>query len=178
MVLADLDTFLQDHAANERKVSGSAMGMVTHHPDKAELVDALIEVAQEELEHFIAVYALLKARGVPLSQDKPDPYVGALRRAIRQKETDLYLRDRLILFAIIEARGCERFTLLHRALPEGHELKAFYGDLAASEARHHATYLRLARLYFDKEAVDRRLEQLLDLEAEIHAALPLSPALH
>ena len=83
-VLADLDTFLQDHAANERKVSGSAMMMLTHHPDLAELVDAMVEVAREEMEHFIAVYKLLRERGVPLAQDKPDPYVGALRRAIRQ----------------------------------------------------------------------------------------------
>ena len=62
-VIADLDTFLQDHAANERKVSASAMTLAVHYPHRRPLVDAMVRLAREELEHFARVYDLLIARG-------------------------------------------------------------------------------------------------------------------
>ena len=33
VVLADFETFLQDHAAAEKKASGMAMSMLSHYPD-------------------------------------------------------------------------------------------------------------------------------------------------
>src|SRR5262249_55228150 len=50
-VLRDFDSFLQDHANCERKASGSAMNMVSHYPDRKELVSAMIDLAREELQH-------------------------------------------------------------------------------------------------------------------------------
>jgi tRNA-(ms[2]io[6]A)-hydroxylase len=47
------------------------------------------------------------------------------------------------------------------------ELAEFYGSLFASEARHHATYVELARLFDRTGEVDRRLEELAAAEAEI-----------
>lgn len=177
LVRHDLDAFLQDHAANERKVSGSALRLAVQHPERTELVDTLIDVAHEELEHFRLIYRLLKARGVPLGRDTSDPYTGRLHRAVRTADVDRFLLDRLVLFAIIEARGGERFALVAEGLDDP-ELCATYAALARAEARHHALYLRLARAYFEPALVHERLAALLALEAEVAAALPLRPALH
>lgn len=176
VALDNLDAFLQDHAANERKVSQSALQLAVQHPDDQELVVTMIDLAQEELDHFRRVHALLMARGKGLGHDTADPYMGQLRRAVRQSDRDGYLLDRLLLFAIIEARGCERFHMLSQGL-EDPELRAFYRELTQSEARHHATYLELARRH-DRDRADARLDTLLDLEAEVARSLPLTPRLH
>lgn len=177
LVLDNLDTFLQDHAANERKVSGSALTLAVQHPHKERLVSTLIDIAREELDHFAQIHDVLRARGQHLAYDAPDPYMTALRRRVRKADVESYLLDRLILFAIVEARGCERFSLLERALQPG-PLKTLYSDLVRSEARHHAVYLDLAREYFDRERVSTRLDELLDIEADAIRDLPLRPALH
>lgn len=177
LVEENLDAFLQDHAANERKVCTSALQLVTHHPEREELANELVEVAHEELDHFRRVHALLRERGQRLGVDTPDPYMTRLRRAIRQADVDDYLRDRLLLFAIIELRGAERFKLLSEHLTDP-DLKAFYTELYRSEAGHYALYLRLARRYFPREAVDARFRELIDLESEVLAELPLKPSLH
>ena len=46
-VLNNFDTFLLDHAANERKASSMAMSMVAHYPDRTELTRALIDLARD-----------------------------------------------------------------------------------------------------------------------------------
>lgn len=172
-----LDAFLQDHAANERKVSHSAMTLAAQHPDREALVEAMIAIAKEELEHFEQVFRLLQSRGVSLAHDAPDPYMGRLFKSVKTPDAEAYLLDRLLLFGIVEARGCERFSLVGEALDDP-ALAGFYRELAASEARHHATYLTLARRYFDRDRVDGRLDTLLDREAEIAASMPVAPRLH
>ena len=177
IVLTDLDAFLQDHAANERKVSGSALTLAVQHPEKDRLVSALIGVAREELEHFARIYEVLRSRGCHLAHDTPDPYMTALFRQVRKPDVNAYLLDRLVLYAIIEARGCERFALLQAALQPG-RLKDIYAELIRSEARHHALYLELARAYFDRDRVSARLDELLDIEASVIRNLPLRSVLH
>lgn len=176
-VCADVDAFLQDHAANERKVSHSALTLAVQHPTRKPLVDAMIALAREELGHFAQVYDRLVARGKTLAQDAPDPYMGALHRLVRTGDVDAYLVDRLIAFAVVEARACERFALLARALPDP-ALRAFYADLTRAEARHHALFLRLAHEYAPSDAVAARLAEVLDAEAAILASLPVRAALH
>ena len=51
-VLQDFDSFLVDHAANERKASAMAMTMVAHYPDRTRLVAEMVDLALEELTHF------------------------------------------------------------------------------------------------------------------------------
>jgi len=46
-VLSDFNAFLNDHAANERKASAMAMSMVTHYPDKPDVLTAMIDLALE-----------------------------------------------------------------------------------------------------------------------------------
>ena len=61
-VMADFDTFLQDHADCERKANGMMMSMVAKYPDRVEIIPLLIETALEELEHFRDVYELMQSR--------------------------------------------------------------------------------------------------------------------
>jgi tRNA-(ms[2]io[6]A)-hydroxylase len=175
-VLSDFDSFLRDHASCERKASGSALNFASHYPDRKELVGAMIELAREELAHFSAVYGHMAARGLILGPDRKDPYVLRLTKEYR-KVSEEYFLDRLLVAGILEARGCERFGLVAKALPAG-SLKDFYAEIARSEVRHQDLYLRLARLYFPSGALDSRLEELLACEARIIADLPPRAALH
>ena len=176
-VRGDVDGFLQDHAANERKVSGSALQLAVQHPERRALVDAMVAMAREELEHFARVYALLGSRGRGLALDAPDPYMGALRALVRTGDAGTFLLDRLLVFGVVEARACERFGLLAEGLAEL-ELRAFYGDLTRAEARHHALFVRLAQDVAPRDAVAARLAEVLDAEAAIVDALPIRAALH
>jgi tRNA-(ms[2]io[6]A)-hydroxylase len=177
VAIADLDAFLQDHAHNERKVSASAMQLAIQHPSRRQLVIAMIDLAIEELHHFKRVHRLLTGRGQTLGQDIADPYMGPLRRLVRKPDSEAFLLDRLLLYAVVEARGCERFTMLAEALDPG-PVQALYADLSVAERRHHELFLALAGDYFDADQIARRLGELLDAEAEICRRLPLRPALH
>lgn len=175
-VLADFDSFLNDHAAAEKKASGMALSMALHYNDRPDIVAAMADLAVEELDHFRAVVRLLHQRGLQLARDRKDPYVNALRAAVRSGREQYFL-DRLLLGAVVEARGCERFGLIAEALSAG-ELKTFYAAIAASEARHQGLFEHLARAHFPARAVDARLSEWLDIEAGIIAAQPVRAALH
>ena len=175
-VLADLDAFLLDHAANERKASASALALVAHYPDRRELVERLIALAIEELEHFRTVNEQIAARGRTLAPDVRSEYLRRLAAEFREGSGPYFL-DRLATAAVVEARGCERFGLVAGALPDG-DLKGFYRELARSEVRHHELYLRLAETYFPAAEVRTRLEEILTLEARIVEALPIRAALY
>ena len=175
-VLADLDAFLLDHAANERKASAAALALVAHYPDRPELVARCIALAREELAHFEEVVRRVAERGRTLGPDIRSVYLGRLAREYRHG-SEAYFLDRLVTGAIVEARGCERFGLLAAALPAG-GLKDFYRDLARTEVLHQETYLDLARTYFALEELETRLEELLEAEARIMESLPIRAALY
>jgi len=178
-VLADFDRFLLDHAACERKASSMAMHLAAHYPDRHSLVDAMVDLACEELDHFRQVYRIVRERGLSLPPDEKDAYVNALNGLSRRGtgDSEAYFLDRLLLAGIIEARGCERFGVIAEALEEG-PLKDFYRQIAHSEARHRDLFLGLAREYFAPEEVSERQAALLDAEAEIVMRLPARAALH
>ncbi len=175
-VLNDFNAFLQDHAAAEKKAAGMATSMLSHYPDKADIVAAMVDLAIEEMTHFREVIKLIYQRGLILTADSKDHYVNALRGQMR-KGTDVYLMDRLLIGGIVEARGCERFGLIALALQEG-PMKKFYTAITESENRHGDLFLDLALRYFPESGVKTRLDQLLDAEAEIVAQLPIIAALH
>lgn len=175
-VLSNMDHFLLDHAAAEKKASGMAMSMVSHYPDKTSIVVAMVDLALEELAHFKQVVKIILERGLVMGADSPDPYVNQLR-ALHRKGQNVYLLDRLLIGSIVEARGCERFGLIATHLPDG-ALKQFYRAICESEARHEDLFLRLAREYFDETTITERMDELLDKEAAIVKALPIRAALH
>jgi tRNA-(ms[2]io[6]A)-hydroxylase len=175
-VMADFDAFLLDHAAAEKKASGMAISMLSHYPDRVELVAAMAELAVEELTHYREVVKWIHRRGLLTAADRKDHYVLALRNAIRTG-SEVYLLDRLLTASIIEARGAERFALVAAALPPG-ALKKFYLSIARSEERHYELFLNLAGKYLDAQVIAARWDELLDIEAGIVAALPIQAALH
>lgn len=175
-VLADFDAFLSDHAAAEKKASGMAISMVSHYPDKADIVREMTDLAVEEMVHFKQVIKLILERGIVLGADEKDPYINQLRKLFRQG-TEFFMLDRLLIAGIIEARGYERFQMVADALPAGKE-KHFYQAIAKSEAKHSHVFVELAQRYFSKEEVDQRLDELLDAEAAICSQQPFRAALH
>lgn len=176
VVLADFDRFLLDHAAAEKKASGMAISMLSHYPDRVELVEAMADLAIEELSHYREVVKWIHQRGGRTGADEKDAYVGQFRKSIRDGK-EAYFLDRLLTAGIIEARGAERFALIADALESG-PLHKFYRAIARSEERHFELFLELAELYFAKDVVAERWQELLEDEAAIVRSLPLRAALH
>lgn len=175
-VMQDLDAFLLDHASCERKASSLAMSLVSRYPDRHELVEAMIAIAREELEHFHIVTRLLHQRGLTLMPDEKDLYINLLQIHCRHGR-DERLIDRLVLSSVVEARGFERLTLLVDAL-RGHPLEDFMARFMASESGHRKVFLRLAEFYFPRSEVAASLDRFLDLEAAAMLQVPIRPAFH
>ncbi|MEE2751173.1 MAG: tRNA-(ms[2]io[6]A)-hydroxylase [Myxococcota bacterium] len=175
-VLGNFDAFLLDHAACEKKASAMALTFVARYPDREAIIDPMIQLAREELTHFHRVYKLMSARGLRFQADEKDPYLKALIPQTRQGRDPEFM-DRLLMAAVVEARGCERFGLLAKALndPELHE---FYDEIARSESRHASLFTDLAAVYFPTDEIQDRLEFWLKQEAIAIASIPPRPALH
>jgi len=176
VIVENFDEFLIDHASCERKAMAFAMACVTKYPDRSAIIPDLLQVVREELEHFTAVYELLEQRGLKLGPDQPDLYVNRLIGQCRHGR-DARLLDRLLVAAIIETRGAERFRLISEALDDA-RLKAFYRDLWAGEARHGDVFTGMAHEYFAADVVNRRVAELVRHEAEIVGSLAWRPSLH
>ncbi|MEM6763466.1 MAG: tRNA-(ms[2]io[6]A)-hydroxylase [Bacteroidota bacterium] len=176
-VLADFDAFLLDHANCERKASSMAMSFVAKYPDRLEIIPELIETAIEELEHFRDVYKIMEERGLQLpSQMTEDLYMKKLLAACRHGREERFM-DRMLLASVVECRGAERFRMVYENLPEG-KLKKFYHRLWASEAKHGHIFVKMLLNYFEKEPVYKRLDELIQVEADILYSLELKAALH
>ena len=181
-VLADFDSFLKDHASCEKKASGMALNIAAHYPDQPVLVSAMADLAVEELGHYREVIRLLIERGMAPGPDRKDAYVRALNDEIR-RGPEFFLLDRLLVAAIIERRGNERFGLIAAGLAdaqfEGSErLAAFYRAITASEHRHWQLFLDLADRHCPDLAMEPRLSELVELERTLMLAQPFEAALH
>ncbi len=176
VILENFDEFLIDHASCERKAMAYAMSCVVKYPDRSEIIPDLLEVAQEELEHFRDVFVLLEQRGLKLGADAPDPYVNRLIKLCRHGR-DERLLDRLLVASVIETRGAERFRLISESLTD-QALKEFYRDLWACEARHGDVFMKMALNYFPTDEMNQRMEELVEAEAIIIADLEWRPSLH
>ena len=119
----------------------------------------------------------MQEQGVQLTHEiKQDVYMKQLIDLCRSGKEDRFL-DRLLLASIVECRGAERFKMVYEALPVG-ELKKFYHELWASEAKHGNIFVKMALNYFEENEVYNRLDELNNQEAEILLALPIRAALH
>lgn len=171
-----LDEILIDHAHCEKKAAGCALNLIFAYVDNEELCRELAEIVNEEMEHFVMVLDLLKKKGIPFRRIKPGSYGRQLNDLVRKDEPAKAV-DRLLIASLIEARSCERFVLLRDHL-EDQQLVDFYGSLYESEARHHTTYVRLARHYAPEERVTARLDELAAEEAKIIEAGCDLPRMH
>ncbi|MCA9197880.1 MAG: tRNA-(ms[2]io[6]A)-hydroxylase [Planctomycetales bacterium] len=162
-----LEELLIDHAHCEKKAAGTAMNLIFAYVENEDLCREMVEIVNEELEHFELVLDLLKRRGIRFRRLTPSSYGRKLNDLVRKNEPQRAV-DRLLVAGLIEARSCERFDLLSQHVKDS-ELSEFYGSLFESEARHHSTYVRLAKYFADEATVHQRLEELAAAEAAILA---------
>jgi len=179
-VMTDFDEFLKDHASCEKKASGMALAMASHYPDQPRLLHAMVDLAVEELNHYREVVRILTQRGIAPGPDVKDPYVNQLNASVRRGPAN-FLMDRLLMGAVVERRGAERFALVADYFSEHEQettLAAFYTSIAASEHRHWELFYELAMQHCAGDEVATRFAELCAIEADIVASLPLRAALH
>ena len=156
------------------------LNLIFHYVEDRELCREMTEIVREELEHFHMVLELLDQRGIKFRRLKPSQYGRRLNDLCRKQEPHRAV-DRLLVAGLIEARSCERFQALAEHIgPRGDdpELAEFYRSLFEAEARHHATYTRLAKNFAAEEVVMQRLEELYAAEAAILAEGEPMPRMH
>tara|TARA_B100000676_G_C18017317_1_gene810428 strand:- start:909 stop:1490 length:582 start_codon:yes stop_codon:yes gene_type:complete len=167
IVEKNISEILTDHAYCEQKAASYAISLITKYPEITEIVDKMIALSQEEMEHFQMVHELIKKRGFELGRERRDPYVHDLMSFIKRGGNyEMVLVDRLLIAAMIEARSCERFRVLSENIQDD-ELSKFYHDLMTSEARHYSMFIKLAKKYGKGVDVDKRWKEFLAKEAEI-----------
>jgi tRNA-(ms[2]io[6]A)-hydroxylase len=171
-----VDLLLIDHAHCEKKAAGVAMNLLFSYVEHAELTRAMTEIVGEELDHFHQVRAILDRRGIRFYKLSPSSYGQKLHELVSKQEP-LRAVDRLLVAGLIEARSCERFGLLRDRLAD-RELAAFYGSLFESEARHHSTYVRLAKEFLPEAPLRQRLAELAEAEAALIIAGEAEPRMH
>lgn len=175
-VKENLGPVLIDHAHLEKKAAISALTLEKYPPlfDKARELNA---IAIEELQHFERVLDLLERRGIAFGPSPNSPWISGLMKTVRKGRIQQVI-DHLICAALIEGRSCEKFQLLASGFAGlDEELATFYGSLVESEGNHYACYLLMAR-EIDEEETNRRLDQLLDIDAELIKIPNPHPMLH
>jgi len=159
-----LEEILTDHAYCEQKAAASGISLISTFPEKEKMVDEVVPVVAEEWGHFKMVLDELKKRGLKLGRQRKDEYVGELLKFQKKGGSrESVLIEKLLTFALIEARSCERFRLLSLNL-EDEGLRKFYHTFMVSEAGHYRMFLSLAEEYGGKEAVQKRWQEYLDYE--------------
>lgn len=162
-----LEAILTDHAWCEQKAASSCISLIQRYPDKEKLVNELAPIVTEEWGHFRLVVAELRKRNLPLGRQRKDQYVNELLpfQLKDGADEDRFL-DKLLIFALIEARSCERFKRLSEGLTDAY-LQQFYRRFMESEAGHYHLFIDLAETYIQKDKVRKRWKQWLAFEAEL-----------
>jgi tRNA-(ms[2]io[6]A)-hydroxylase len=178
-VLTDPINLLIDHAILEKKAANNAMDMLTRWPDDfvPGWVETMVSVARDEASHLSQVVRILGRRGGRLNRKHQNYYASELRLLVRKGQPYEAI-DRLFVSALIEARSCERFSVLAEAADHDPELADFYKALFSSELGHYKIFLKLAYKLGDREELDARWQQMLAREAEILAAQTPGPRIH
>lgn len=170
IVERNLEEILVDHAFCEQKAASNAISVIIQYPHYSDLVQAMIAICQEEMEHFDLVHQKLLERGLKLGFERKDPYVNDLGEFLRRNKTNSTLDgmfvNKMLFAAMIEARSCERFKILSEEL-EDEDLRSFYRGLMESEARHYTTFLNFARKYGNGIDVDKNWKEFLEFEASL-----------
>lgn len=161
-----LEEILTDHAFCEMKAASQGISLISRYPDKAELVAALAPMITEEWGHFRMVLAEMKKRGYSLGWQRKNHYVNLLVENEPKGTGEDKLLHRLMIFAMIEARSCERFRLLSEKLEE-ESLRKFYHKFMVSEAGHYRMFIDLAELYYPKDKVREVWKIWLGIEEKV-----------
>lgn len=178
IVEGNIEEILTDHAFCEQKAASNAITIMVNYPEHGDLVQAMVELAQEELEHFRMVHAKILEKGWVLGRERKDHYVNDLMSFINKGgPRHAVLVDRLLFSAMIEARSCERFRVLSENIKDP-VLSSFYRELMISEANHYTMFITFARKYGKEIDVDKRWKDFLDFEAGVIAKYGTKETVH
>jgi len=170
IVEKNIEEILIDHAFCEQKAASNAISMIVQYPHLPDLVEAMVEISKEEMEHFGLVHGKLLERGLKMGFERKDPYVNDLADYLRKTKSGgpkaSHFVNQMLFAAMIEARSCERFKILSEEIND-EDLRQFYRSLMKSEARHYTTFLNFARKYAEGIDVDARWQEFLDFEASL-----------
>ena len=168
MTEISLEDILTDHAYCEQKASLACISLISNYPECFEMVKALAPIVTEEWGHFRLVLQELEKRNLKLGRQRKDEYVNGLLKF--QKKGGLSRAERLVekllTFALIEARSCERFRLLSLHIKEV-ELREFYRKFMISEAGHYRLFISLANSFMDEAIVRKRWKEYLTYEEQL-----------
>jgi tRNA 2-(methylsulfanyl)-N6-isopentenyladenosine37 hydroxylase len=174
----NLEEILTDHAWCEQKAVTNCITLITMLPEHTEIVNELISIAKEEMEHFEQVHDIIKARGWVLGRERKDNYVNELYNfMLKGGSRQQYVVERLLFAAMIEARSCERFKVLSDTIADK-ELAVFYKNLMISEANHYTAFIGFANQLGTDIDVKKRWEEWLEAEAKIIANYGKEESIH
>ena len=181
VVEQNIQEILTDHAFCEQKAASNAISIIVQYPMYTDLVKAMTEICQEEMEHFNLVHEKMLSMGFTLGFERKDPYVNDLSEYLRRNKTNSSIEgqfvNKMLFAAMIEARSCERFKILSEQLPQ-EDLRKFYRSLMESEARHYTTFIGFARKYARTIDVDQCWRDLLNFEADLMKRYGTSETIH
>jgi tRNA-(ms[2]io[6]A)-hydroxylase len=178
VVESNIEELLIDHAYCEQKAATNGITLIVQNPNLSDLVQQMIALVQEEMDHFKRVHEIILKRGYVLGKERKDDYVNELRKfIIVGGGREAQLIDRLLFSAMIEARSCERFKVLSENINDK-ELSEFYHELMISEATHYTMFINLAKKHAATIDVDKRWKEFLAFEAEVVKNYGKSETIH
>lgn len=178
IVEQNISEILTDHAYCEQKAASNAISMTILYPELSDLVQAMLLLAEEEIQHFKMVHDKILERGFVLGKPRKDEYVNQLYSFLHKGGSkEQMLIDRLLYAAIIEARSCERFRVIAENIADK-ELATFYRMLMISEANHYTIFINFANKYAVKVDVEKRWQQFLNFEGEIIKQFGVKETVH
>lgn len=167
IVEKDIEEILTDHAYCEQKAASNAITVIVRFPEYSDVVEAMGELAKEEMEHFQMVHQELLKRGYKLGEERRDEYVHDLLKFTKKGGgREQQFVEKMLFGAMIEARSCERFRLLSEEIADP-ALRVFYRELMESEARHYTMFLKFAKKHATTIDVDKRWQEFLTYEATL-----------
>jgi len=84
VVESNIEELLTDHAFCEQKAATNAITLIVQNHNLSDLVQEMIALAQEELDHFKRVHEIILQRGYVLGRERKDDYVGELQKFMRK----------------------------------------------------------------------------------------------
>ena len=181
IVEKNLEEILIDHAFCEQKAASNSISIIVQYPQYPDLVESMVEICKEEMEHFKMVHDKIKERGFKLGFERKDPYVKDLSNFLKKDKINSsregHFVNQMLFAAMIEARSCERFKILSEELSDK-DLRDFYRMLMESEARHYVTFLNFAKKYGGNINVNDRWEKFLKFEADLMKTYGKSETIH
>jgi len=160
------ELLLIDHANCEKKAASTALSLMFAYAEDLELAAKMSRLAREELRHYEQVARMMGALKIVPQRLAPGRYATRMRRLVSSSEPQREV-DLMICGAFIEARSCERFAALGKAIDA--PLRDLFCSLHEAEARHYKIYLSLAARAAARASVnlDERIAAFAALEAQL-----------